>query len=104
DLAIGPRIYVPISEAWRVFGEAVFGASLANGQYSELGRPPLRAQEWLALAQLSVGVQWRVVYALSLGLSASFAFNETGLIGVARTSGAHAAVRPSVMGGIAWHF
>jgi hypothetical protein len=104
DLALGPRVYFPITDAWRVYGEALFGASFATGRYAELGRPPLQAQEWLWLAQLTLGVQWRIVYALSLGVHASFAFDEAGLVGVARSAGVHAAVRPSVMGGIAWHF
>jgi hypothetical protein len=104
DVALGPRLYLPIIGPLRVFVEGLFGASRASGTYEAEGMPAVHAYEWLALAQLSAGLQWRVLYELSWGVRAGLAFTESGLTGVARMAGAHDAARPSLMAGVTWHF
>jgi hypothetical protein len=104
DFALGPRLYLPIIGPLRVFVEGLFGASLASGTYEEAGLARLHAYEWLALAQLSVGLQWRLFHEFSWGVRAGLAFNETGLTGIARSAGVHAAARPGLMTGVTWHF
>jgi hypothetical protein len=104
DWALGPRVYLPLVASVRIFLEATFGATLASGTYTTAGLAPLQAREWLALAQLSAGLQWRVLYELSLGLRGGLALQQTGLVGVARSAGAHDLLRPSIMAGLTWHF
>jgi len=104
DLALGPRMYLPIVGRLRLFVEGLIGATLASGSYFEQGLAPLRAYEWLALAQVSAGLQWRVLYELSLGIRAGFAFNQTGLTGVARVAGVRDLTRPTLAAGLTWHF
>jgi len=104
DFALGPRLYLPIIGPLRVFVEGLLGASRASGIYDAPGRASLQAYEWLALAQLSAGLQWRVLHELSCGVRAGLAFTETGLTGVARSAGAHDVARPSLMAGVTWHF
>lgn len=104
DLALGPRVYWPILDALRIYVEGLVGATYASGTYSEYGLQPLRAYEWLALAQLGVGLQWRFWYELALGVRAGFSFNESGLTGVSRAAGAHDSVRTTLTAGLTWHF
>jgi hypothetical protein len=104
DLALGPRVYWPIVDALRVFVEGLVGATYASGTYSEYGLQPLRGYEWLALAQVAAGIQWRFWYELALGVRAGFSFNQAGLTGIARVAGAHDSVRTTLTAGLTWHF
>ena len=104
DLALGPRVVVPIYGPLRLYVEGVFGASLASARHIEPGRPELYARQWLTLAIVSAALQWRVLYPLSLGVRFSAAFNEDGLPGVARYAGVHDAARLALTGGVTWHF
>ena len=104
DFALGPRVYLPIVGPLRFFAEGLFGATLAYGTYTEQGLAPLHAYEWLALAQVAVGLQWRLLYELSLGVRAGLAFNQAGLTGVARVAGVHDEARPTLTAGVTWHF
>ena len=104
DLALGPRVYVPVLGV-RWFGEALLGASHASATYDEAGlSTELVADEWLVLAMVATGVQWRLLPALSIGLRVAFSFNEAGLIGVARLAGVHDTARTSIGLGAAWQF
>lgn len=105
DLALGPRMYVPIFGRLRWFGEGLIGASYASATYVEPGLPaPLSAGEWLLLGVVATGLQWRFTTAFALGARVAFAFNEAGLTGVSRLAGVHDAARTSVMLGATWHF
>ena len=104
DLALGPRVYLPIVGPLRFFVEGMFGATLASGSYVEAGLLPLEGDQWVALALVSTGVQLRLLHELSIGLRAGFAFNATGLTGIARVAGIHDDVRPTLTGGVTWHF
>jgi len=104
DLALGPRVVVPIYGPVLAYVEAVGGTSLASASHIEPGRARLQAREWLGLFQLAAGVHWRVLYSLSLGVRFSVAWNESGLPGVARYAGVHDAARLSIGGGVTWHF
>lgn len=104
DLTLGPRVYLPIVGALRLFVEGQFGASLASASHFEYGRSTAYAREWLWLVQVCAGLQWRLLYELSIGARVSLAFNGSGLPGVARYAGAHSAARPALTGGVTWHF
>jgi hypothetical protein len=105
DLALGPRVYLPIIGRLRWFGEGLIGASYASATYVEPGLPaPLAAGEWLLLGVVATGLQWRFTSAFALGARVAFAFNEAGLTGVSRIAGAHDGARTSVMLGATWHF
>lgn len=104
DLALGPRLYVPVWGPLRVFVEGLVGATFASATRARYAGATLTAHEWLALLQLSAGLQWRILYQLSLGARASVALNEAGLVGVARYAGVHSDARPSITGAVTWHF
>lgn len=104
DLALGPRVYLPLVGPLRWFLDGLFGASLASGTYLEPGLAPLSAEQWLALAAVSTGLQLRLLYELSFGARVEFAFNQGGLIGVQRVAGVHDSVRTTFTGGLTWHF
>jgi hypothetical protein len=104
DLALGLRVVLPVVSELRVFVEGLLGASLASARYMEPGLAPLHAREWLGLALLSGGLQWRVFYQLSVGARVSLALNPSGLAGVARYAGVHDGGRLALTGGVTWHF
>jgi hypothetical protein len=104
DLAFGPRVYLPIVGPLRWFADGLIGASWVSGAYVERGLAPLSAEQWLALAAVSTGLQLRVSYALSVGARVEFAFNPSGLVGVERSAGLHDPVRTTITGGVTWHF
>jgi hypothetical protein len=104
DLALGPRVYLPIVGELRWFTDGLVGASWVSGTYVEQGLAPLSAEQWLPLAAVSTGLQLRVLYALSIGARVEFAFNRAGLVGVERSAGVHDAVRTTITGGVTWHF
>jgi len=97
-------VVLPIVSELRVFVEGLLGASLASARYTEPGLATLHAREWLGLALLSGGLQWRVLYQLSLGVRVSLALNPSGLTGVARYAGLHDGGRLALTGGVTWHF
>lgn len=104
DFALGPRVYWPIIGPLRLFVEALAGATLASANHVEYGRSSLSASEWLLLAQASAGLQWRLLYQLSVGARVSVTLNESGLTGVARYAGVHDRVRSALTAGVTWHF
>jgi hypothetical protein len=104
DLALGPRVYLPIAGPLRWFADAQFGASYAEGSYLEPELAELSADQWLALAVISSGLQVRLLQMLSVGARIAFAFNEAGLVGVSRLAGVHDPVRTSITAGVTWHF
>jgi hypothetical protein len=104
DFAIGPRVYVPLVGPLRWFVDGLFGATLASGTYVEQGLAPLSAEQWLALAVVSTGLQWRLLYELSISARVGVAFNEAGLIGVERVAGVHDTARTTLTGGLTWLF
>jgi hypothetical protein len=105
DLALGPRVYVPIIGRLRWFGEGLLGASYASATYVEPGLPaPLAAGEWLLLGVVATGLQWRFSTAIAAGARVAFSFNEAGLAGVSRLAGVHDDARTAVMLGATWHF
>jgi hypothetical protein len=104
DLALGPRMVLPIIGPLRWFIDGSFGASYATGRFLEPELAPLAADEWLALARVSTGLQLRLIKTLSLGMRVGFAFNEAGLVGVSRLAGVHDPFRTTVSAGVTWHF
>ena len=75
DLGVGPRVYVPIYGPVRIFGDAIFGQTLASIEVDgpELGL--VQHESVTRLAQLGVGVQVRVLHSLSVGVRAKWAWN-----------------------------
>jgi hypothetical protein len=105
DLALGPRVYVPIFGPLRWFGEGLLGASYAAASYAEPGlASALQAGDWLLLGVVATGLQWRFTRALALGVRVAFSFNEAGLTGVARLAGVHDSARTTLALGATWHF
>jgi hypothetical protein len=106
DLALGPRVYLPIAGPLRLFVDGQLGASYASATFVERdsGRGPLSADEWLGLGIVSSGLSLRLIRALSIGARVSLAFNEAGLAGAARLAGVRDPVRVSINAGVTWHF
>ena len=104
DVALGLRVLVPVVSELRVFVEGLLGGTLASASYSEPGIAELSARQWLGLALLSAGLQWRFLYQLSVGARVSLALNPAGLVGVARYGGVHDGGRLALTGGLTWHF
>lgn len=104
DLALGPRVYVPLWGNLRWYVDGMVGASHASGSFTTAGGPSLQAYEWVWLINAGSGFQLRMSRMLSLGLRVNFAFNGDGLIGVMRNAGLHDPVRTAATGGVSWHF
>lgn len=104
DLALGLRVVLPIVSELRVYVEGLGGGTLASARFQEPGLGTLHAREWLGLALLSGGLQYRIFYQLSVGARLSVAFNPTALAGVARYAGVHDGGRLMLTGGVTWHF
>ena len=104
DFGLGPRLLLPVYGPVRVYAECVVGTSLASARQVAADRPDLYARQWLGLVQLSSGLQWRVLYPLSLGIRFSAAWNADGLAGAARYAGVRDDLRLSLTAGGTWHF
>lgn len=104
DLALGPRVYVPLWGNLRWYLDGMVGGSHVSGSFASAGRPALEAYEWVWLLNAGSGLQLRVSRLVSLGLRANFAFNGKGLVGVMRSAGLHDPLRASLTGGVTWHF
>lgn len=104
ELALGLRVLVPVISELRVLVEGLVGGTLASASYIEPGIAELHARQWLGLALLSAGLQWRFLYQFSVGARVSLALNPSGLVGVARYAGVHDGGRLAITGGLTWHF
>ncbi len=75
DLGVGPRVYIPVYGPIRVFGDAVFGQSLATTELERSDFGLIEQEGWVRFSQVGVGAQVRLFHSLSIGARARWAWN-----------------------------
>lgn len=104
DVALGLRVYMPIYGRLRLFGDIMGGGSHQTITLERDELPTRVASGWSPLAHLAAGVQFRLLYHLSLGARAKVVLTSDDLAGLHAAVGKAAPTRATVTAGLTWHF
>lgn len=107
DVDFGLRTYFPIARGWRITGEALLGATLADAELRE--GPDYRTQQNLSMPHITLGIgpQLRFFHELSFGVMARTMFTDTENVppsGALSVWGGSLGRRTSVVGTLSFHF
>jgi len=104
DLAAGLRLYVPLFAVLRLFGDALVGGS-HQSVWLERDELPLReVSGWNMHAHVAAGLQYRLLYHMSIGVRAKVALTDPDLAGLHAAVGQRVPLRTSLTAGLTWHF
>lgn len=103
-LAAGMRVYVAAPDRWRFFFDIEAGTSRSWSELALANGPLVRSEAWSPALSLAGGLQYRVLYELSVGLRVRWLAAADGLRDVREVRG-EPRFRPWSSSAVAtWHF
>ncbi len=104
DLALGVRLYVPLWSRLRLFADVLGGASHQAAVLEREELPTREVSGWNPHVHVAAGLQYRIMYHLSVGVRAKMALTDPDLAGLYSAVGAEVPLRSSLTAGLTWHF
>lgn len=104
DIAAGLRVYAPIWGPLRLYADALIGGSHQSATLEREGITSRQVSAWSFHSQVSAGLQFRLLYHLSLGLRAKVVLTPEDPYGLLAMVGEEAPLRTTLTAGLTWHF
>lgn len=104
DISLGLRIYLPLIPRLRLYSDVLGGGSHQSVTLKRDELPTRIASGWSPLAHVALGLQYRLLYHLSLGLRSKVVLTSDDLAGLHAATGTSPPVRATITGGLTWHF
>ncbi|MDY0059643.1 MAG: hypothetical protein RBU45_07545 [Myxococcota bacterium] len=104
DLMLGVRLQHPLYEPLSLFTQVQVGGSAVSARLERETLASRVASGWTFLAELTLGLQLRLLPLLSCGLHFSMALNDEDVAGLRWLVGAAPVHRSWAGGSLTWHF